>query len=644
MSARITSANDQSVAVENETPTTSPDHGGVVSFDPGAYRKVRLLTENVANMIAAGEVVERPASVVKELVENALDAGATRVMVDVQIGGRRSIRVADDGHGMDEDDALLALERHATSKISDERDLFAVRSFGFRGEALAAVASVSRFTMRTARAGAQAGTRIVVEGGRVREVVKEGGPPGTDIEVRDLFFNTPARRKFLRSPETELTHIVDAVTRVALVHEGVFFRLRADGKTLLQVPQAADLAQRASILLGPDAAAGLVRLTAERPRVRLEGYLSGPQTTRSTPGYYFVYCNGRYLRDRLITHAISTGYRGHILKGRYPVVLLKLDVPSELVDVNVHPTKTEVRFRDGSSVFEAIVSAIDATLRDRFGAAENPFEPAIRSAPRPASFGGGGESTAWPERESGEPGPAFTAPLFHEAPPPETDEAEVAKRPDADPGAPMFREGHDEEPEAGPFSRLAIVGQMFRNYIVCESAESGGMMVMIDAHAAHEKILFEKLRVQYETNRIPVQAQLVPIRLDLRRAESDALKKCAGALLAVGIEVEEFGGDTWRIVAIPSILSGGEAEGAVRECVERWLETGQGGSPAPADRFLSVVACHSAVRSGQELTVAQMREILRGLDRTRGAASCPHGRPTFWYVPLMEIEKRFKRR
>jgi DNA mismatch repair protein MutL len=611
--------------------------------------KVRLLSENVANMIAAGEVVERPASVVKELVENSLDAGAGRIHVDVVWGGRKLIRVTDDGEGMGADDALLALERHATSKIASESDLFSVATLGFRGEALPAIASISKLTLRTAIRSATSGTCVRVEGGTIQEVKEEAVPPGTDIEIAELFFNTPARRKFLRSPETELSHIVETFTRLALPKEGVFFRLRQEGKVLLQVPESADLQQRIAALLGPDAASGLVPIDKQATHFRVHGFISGPETTRSSPNHMFVYCNGRYLRDRLLTSALTTGYRGHILKGRYPVVALMIEIPAELVDVNVHPTKSEVRFRQPSGVYEGIVSAIDETLRNRFGIPDALFGQGAPVAPPAYSHAPAktqetstkeGIKRAIEEFSRGAPQAQISFPQTRE---PGTREIDVRMRSAEEPSPALL------EPEAsmdeGAFSGLAIVGQIFDNYIVCETRQNGGMMALIDAHAAHERILFEKLKSEYNASTISVQAQLLPVTFELRHAEAAALLKAMPALAKVGIEVEPFGGETFRITAIPAILSSGEAAGVVRECIELYLETGRGAAlDRIADGFLSVVACHSAVRSGQELTVPQMREILRGMDRIAGPGSCPHGRPTFWTVPLLEIEKRFKRK
>ncbi|MCB1153566.1 DNA mismatch repair endonuclease MutL [bacterium] len=669
--------------------------------------RIKLLSENVANMIAAGEVVERPASVVKELVENALDAEAARVHVDIEAGGRNLVRVTDDGIGMTQDDALLSLERHATSKILSEKDLFSVATMGFRGEAIPAIASVSKFTLRTCARGADAGTEIYVEGGTLMGVEPAAVPPGTEISVHRLFFNTPGRRKFLRSPETELTHVVETLTRLALPREGVFFRLRQEDKTLLQVARDADLPQRIASLLGPDAARSLVPLEYDGGPFRLSGYVSGPQTTRSNTANFFVYCNGRFLRDRLITHAINAGYRGHILKGRYPTVVLMIDIPAELVDVNVHPTKSEVRFRQPSGIYEGIVEAVDRTLRHRFGAPD--ARPAFSVPTANPGFGrppsppaavvgesaGTPNAAPWPvshveqtpaqgtaldaDEYANAPqvryvdahGPAVadveesaeviqerqriqaalerfattqrTAPLFGDVPRPATRAEDVAVRVDADPNAPV---GTTDAPDSyGVFSRFAIVGQVFANYILCETREGGGVLLMIDAHAAHERILFEKLKTEYEHAGVAVQRQLVPIVMELRPAEAKAVLKAQGELAKVGIDIEEFGQGTFRITGIPSLLSASQAEETVRECVDRLLEAGQN---APlthvTDDFLSTVACHSAVRSGQELTVGQMREILRGLDRIDGSGSCPHGRPTVWSIPLMEIEKRFKRR
>lgn len=619
--------------------------------------KIRILSETVANMIAAGEVVERPASVVKELVENALDAGARRVLVDLENGGKRLIRVVDDGEGMNGDDALLAVERHATSKIRTEKDLFAVSTMGFRGEALAAIASVSRFTLRTATAGAAAGTKVFVEGGLVRETGPDAVPQGTDIAVADLFFNTPGRRKFLRAPETELTHAVETMIRLALPRTDAFFRLRHDGGTILQVAGNNTLPERIAQLLGPDAARGLVNVDYKGDDFHLRGFVSGPEVTRSSTQQFFVYCNGRFLRDRLITHAINSGYRGHVLKGRYPIVVLMIEIDPELVDVNVHPTKSEVRFRKPSGVYEGIVEAIDKTLRGRFGSSESAFglrDPAFTpppgvDAPAPENRDAPAAVDFSERQRVMETLDAFTVsrtPSFLEPPSTRgTRTIDVEMRAAAEHEEPAGVGTTGDDLDAGVFAGMAVVGQVFDNYIVCETRQAGGMLVVIDAHAAHERILFERLKNDYFSHRIPVQAQLVPIALELRRTEADALLKAIPALSKVGVEVEPFGGSTFRITGIPTILSAGEAEAAVRECVEKVLETGRVPSADHvADDFLSVVACHSAVRTGQELTTAQMREILLGLDRIRGSGSCPHGRPTLWSIPLYDIEKRFKRR
>jgi DNA mismatch repair protein MutL len=611
--------------------------------------EIRLLSEKVANMIAAGEVIERPASVVKELVENSLDAGAHRILVDLKVGGRKLIRVVDDGDGMSHDDALLALERHATSKIRSETDLTTVATMGFRGEALPAIASVARLNLRTAQREQASGIRIRVEGGKILEVVDEAVAPGTEMEIVDLFFNTPGRRKFMRSPETELTHIVEAVTRLALPRRDVFFRLRQDSKTLLQVPAGDSFIARVTTLLGPDASADLVELSFEGRHFGLTGFISGPMTTRSSSSHMFVYCNGRFLRDRMLTHAINSGYRGHILKGRYPVVILLIDIPPELVDVNVHPTKSEVRFRKPSGVYEGIVSAIDQTLRKRFGAAEkNPFSFPLTPSGQPAYPQRSDDDALNRQNETlnaisrfGETGGAS---LFERYPQPATRHLDpvYAKAGSADAQSTPEK---NQFPGGGVFSRLAIIGQLFNNYIVCETREGGGSMVLIDMHAAHERIIFEKLKKDYLGSSIPVQGQLIPVTMELRRAEAAALRKIMSHLKSVGIEVEPFGGDTFRITGVPTILSTSEAQSVVTQCIDRFLEIGQNAPPDHiADNFLSVLACHSAVRSGQELTTMQMREILKGLDAVDNSGACPHGRPTIWTTSMIEIEKRFKRR
>ncbi len=591
--------------------------------------KIRIMPEQLANQIAAGEVVERPASVVKELLENSIDADAHRILIEVEDGGRRLVRVTDDGCGMNPDDALLSLERHATSKIRTEADLWRIRSLGFRGEALGAVASVSRLTLSSRERGALAGSVVKVVGGEVREVTEAGLPEGTSLEVRDLFFNTPGRRKFLRSAKTEIGHIAEVVIQLALWRPGVYVELRDDGREVLRVPATDSIPERIGALLGREVLGHLFPLEAEYPFFALRGFASNPDYNRSSPKNVFPYINGRHVRDRVLVSAVTGAYEGHLLKGRYPVAVFNIVIDPELVDVNVHPTKAEVRFRQPAGVFDGVRRSVAKSLATRFGAAEGAgflaqFGRSTSSLQTP-------ESTAKPaESPAMEPQPAW----FGERP--------IAHTPTRlDIAVPV----DVPEPEVGRFGNLAIIGQFADNYILCENRATGASLLLIDQHAAHERVNYERLRRQVLRESMEVQNLLLPMELELRPVESQALAAIVDDLARVGVVVSPFGDHAWRIEAVPALLGNADARMLVLDCLEQVRETSTAGKPAERlESILILAACHGSVRAGQALTMAQMREILRGLDTCEQPTSCPHGRPTIREYPLAEIERAFGRR
>jgi len=598
--------------------------------------RIVKLPEALANQIAAGEVVERPASVVKELVENAIDADARRVIVAIEYGGKRSLRVDDDGIGMSADDARMCLERHATSKIRSADDLGAIATLGFRGEALPSIASVSRFTLRTRERGADGGTEIRVVGGVVERVAAVGAPEGTSITVEDLFFNLPARRKFLKSDGAEAAHVSKLMTQLALCHPRLGFTLTNGGRRMLECPPAATLADRMYQVYGdrPD----LVAVDRTTHGVTLTGVVAALADTGPTRGPQHVFVNGRIVKDKTIAHAISTAYQSASIKERSPEVHLFLEVPLDRIDVNVHPTKAEVRFADQSLVHEIVRRGV----MDALGAAVMPALPADAAlAPPPArdeAFGAWppGRDTRWPvrahsvapsggdvSRESTTPWPAW----------PDT----PTPAGDAPPGA------HGVSGAAGlTIERpLTPLGQ-FRNTFIIAVDDEG--LVIIDQHVAHERVLFERFLERLTAAALPSQRLLVPMILDLPGAGHATLLARAAELERFGFELEDFGGASVRVSAVPAILKADDIDRTLRSLADDLEHLDRG---AVADQALKLIAatmaCHSAVRAHDPLTVEKMAHILEELRATAYSTVCPHGRPVMFRLGRRDLERRFER-
>jgi len=601
--------------------------------------RIQILSEQLCNKIAAGEVVERPASVVKELLENSLDAGADEILVELERGGKGLIRVSDNGCGMLEEDAFLSLERHATSKIRTDADLASIATLGFRGEALPSIASVSRLLLKTRAAEAEAGSEIYAEGGVVRRTGGVGMPPGTTLEVRNLFFNTPARRKFLRRDETELGHVSDVVTKQALGHPEVRFTLLHQGRPLVETRPGETLRERVAALLGRQVAGGMFPLDASADGLRLEGLLAPPDTNRSTTANIYFFINGRVIRDRVVQHALLEGYRGLLMKGRYPVLALFLTLDAEQVDVNVHPTKHEVRFQDQRRIHDFLVAAVRDTLRGAPWAAASspgdaPVSPLVERGGEPLPVEAPSESYRERVRESlaryaGAPVPGEPA-----------SELSTAPRPIARPEPPAALFAPSSE-KAGPFSRLRVIGQYLGTYIVCED---GDELVLLDQHAAHERVRFEQLRRQYTAEGIERQTLMFPevIELDPRRAAEFAEQ--IAALERLGFELEEYGPNAFALRSLPKLLAGGEARALVQDVASELEAHGSAGSIAEAlDEVLVTMACHSAVRAHHALSGDEIRALLRELDSIDFKANCPHGRPVILRFSAAEIERLFKR-
>ncbi len=586
-----------------------------------AVPHVKILSETLANKIAAGEVVERPASVVKELVENALDAGASDIRLEITAGGRRLIRVSDNGHGMSREDALLALERHATSKITSDADLETIHSLGFRGEALPSIASVSRLRLKSRESGSLEGTEIVLEGGTVRSVAACGMAVGTDLTVEQLFFNTPARLKFLRSAETEAAHVGDLMVRLALSRPDVAFSYYNDGREILRVSPG-DLLQRLQKLTARDAA--LFAVSGETAAAAISGYLAAPSAARSTTAAMFTYINGRFVRDKLVQHAIMQAFRPILEKGRYPLLALFIELPPGEVDVNVHPTKHEVRFRRQNLVHDTIQGVLEELLR------ESPWLK--RSELPPPSAGAYGHTPL----QHHHAGVQQALDRFMAKPASVTnrvyDPPASYQKPEAPPARPA---------SSGYFSSLSVIGQFRSAYILCQADDR---LVIIDQHAAYERVRFEQLKTGFSTGGIESQRLLLPDTLELSFAEADAVRRYQTVLQPMGFELEEFGGQTWRINAVPRIASEQNHTGLLRDLLAELMQQGSSACfDLVRDALLARVACHSVVRGSHPLDRRQMEALLQEMDRTDFSAHCPHGRPVSHEIPLKELEKIFNR-
>jgi DNA mismatch repair protein MutL len=632
-------------------------------------QRIAILPETITNKIAAGEVVERPASVIKELLENSLDAGATDISVEITAGGRRLIRITDNGHGMSWEDALLSLERHATSKIRTDSDLDGILTLGFRGEALPSIASVSRFRLATREAGSLEGTEIVVEGGRVRDVKACGMAPGTVIMAEQLFFNTPARLKFLKSAETETGHVGDTVARMAVSRPDVAFSLVSDGRELLRV-QRSDLRRRIAQAVGKSAAGGLHEVAASEGGITVTGFISGPSVVRSATSAMFTYINGRFVRDKVVQHAIMQAYRGVIDRGRYPVLALFIELPPGEVDVNVHPSKHEVRFRRQASVHDAIQAALEEVLRrspwlthrrepgpaatatpptgqayrERIAAAAQaslalPGRPARTSHPAShASADGKGavHAAAIPDVPSSLIPHPSTASLVQEAFALVPGEPASIREP-----AEPFQPDPAPPEQAGYFSALAIIGQFHGEYILCQS---GAELVIIDQHAASERVAYQRLRKQFLAGGVESQRLLFPDTLELSFSEAALVARFRADLARIGFELEPFGGATVIAAALPRVVAGKDGIRLVRDIVAELAALGTSAAfDDSIDSLLARIACHSVVRGFHPLDSRQIDELLRAMDETDFAASCPHGRPVSHTITLGELEKIFKR-
>ena len=588
---------------------------------------IRRLPEDLVNRIAAGEVVERPASAVKELVENALDAGATRIAVELEGGGLDLIAVTDDGCGMDADDLRLSLERHATSKLPTG-DLEAIATMGFRGEALPSIASVSRFRIASRTAGGE-GWEIEVDHGAVQRDGPASLPPGTRVSVADLFGKVPARRKFMKSSRAELAACLDAVRRLAMARADVGFSVAHEGRRLLDAQPSADLLESARVarlaaILGQEFTDNAVAVDLVRDGLRLGGLAAVPTYSRGAADHQYLFVGGRPVKDRLLLGAVRGAYRDLLARDRHPVLALFLDVPSDFVDVNVHPAKTEVRFRDPALVRGLIVSGLRHALDSGSGHAATTVSEAALAAFRP--------EPVVPAAPAPSPRPAmFGEHSFRFSAPPQA-------RTEAP--SPVYAESRDADLTAFPLG--AARGQVHGSWIVAETADS---LVIVDQHAAHERLTLEKMKRAVEGGGVRAQTLLLPEVVELDEAECDGLEAHAAELAEMGLEIERFGAGAILVRATPAILGNADAKALVRDLADDIVSLGAAHSlKERLDEVFATMACHGSVRAGRSLSVTEMNALLREMEATPHSGQCNHGRPTYVKLARGDIEKLFGRR
>lgn len=660
--------------------------------------KIRVLPDHISNLIAAGEVVERPASVAKELVENAIDAGATRIVIDVESGGRRLLKITDDGEGMTRDDAVLAFERHATSKISRAEDLNAISTLGFRGEALASIASVARVELVSSTGDGPAGTRVVIEGGRMRDVKDAAHPRGTTISVRDLFFNTPARRKFLRSEATESYHLTNLATHYALAHPEIAFTLTNNGRETLRVTPAQDLRERAYQVFGAQFLDGLLAVNNEPDEAvqfsqvaRIRGFVSAPRERRTSRDSQFLFVNGRFVRDRLIGRALSEGYRSILPHGVYPAALLFIEMPLEEVDVNVHPAKTEVRFRRAAAVADAVREAVRAGLasagyapttdiRDSASIASHDDTSAVNE---PADAG-----VATDQTRNAPPGQPLSRESFNLRPEPQQDRigfgvATAPQRehvPEMQPlGSPISAADQMARPATAEFntdtnrpadradvqlgpglppldsalkfvrevpveslsSNIRPLGQLDESFIIATDNEG---LLLIDQHVAHERVLFDKYRALEASRQAESQQMLIPETFDLTPAQAAAFDTVVTELESFGFELMRLSGRTVAIKATPADLPASEARNVFAEVLDTIDSEKRGAARATLrDEIAASLACHAAIKVNMPLAPEKMRWLIDRLLTTSSPTTCPHGRPVILRLATQDILKGFHR-
>ena len=626
--------------------------------------RIHQLSASVINKIAAGEVIERPASVVKELMENALDAGATRVDVTLEQGGSELIRVTDNGCGIEADDLPLAVRSHATSKIEDADDLFRVSSFGFRGEALASIAEVSRMLIRSRSQDADAGAEMEIVGGRHEAVQPCACAPGTTIEVGNVFFNTPVRRKFLKTTQTEMGHAIEAFTRMALGMPAVHFSLRHNNRTVHDLPRVDDWRDRVAALYGAELAADLIWVESQDDDIRMQGYAANPTHSRANNRMQYLFINGRFVRDRALQHALGEAYRGLLLTGRYPIAFVAIDLPAQRVDVNVHPTKMEVRFEDSGKLYSQLLSTLrskflttDLTARAGSLADETENAEPENVEQIQKQFVDWAKGQLEPQRDADRVGSLnsdasrFDAPGESRQPlqlgtlsrpwSPNASGADEEREPAGMDAAIAELERGTDETMGTARLRSASALQIHNRYLITENEEG---VVVIDQHALHERILYEQIREKVLAGAIESQRLLVPESIDLTSEEAAAALEHRDVLAELGVEIESFGGDSLLISSFPAMLANFRPAEVLRELIDCLISSGrQPDQRDLVDELLHMISCKAAIKAGDYLAPEEIETLLEQRHLAQDAHHCPHGRPTSLVFSRKELDRRFKR-
>ncbi len=603
--------------------------------------RIRLLPDTVASQVAAGEVVERPASVVKELIENSIDAGARKIEIMTRRGGISLVRVIDDGSGMDRDDALLSLERHATSKIRSAADLETIGTLGFRGEALPSIASVSRFRLTTREPNAIAGTEIIVNGGKI-DIVRDGGEaPGTQVEVRSLFYNLPARRKFLRSENTESRNIEHQIHLQAIGHPRIAFSLLRDDRLVFQLPETATLSDRIRDLYGSELLERLIQVNGNgSAKVQISGFIGQAGLSRQSRAQQLIFVNGRAIESGLISAAIREGYHTALMKGQYPVTFLFLDLDPAAVDVNVHPTKREVRFRDLTGMREAIVHCLRQTLELRRTEWQEKFRapaaspPSVTKIQAPTMVERQLAAAVSPESIRAGYRPAEFAPRPHLVP--DNRKESVAGVTDSDRTRQAVRSKHTAP------QQFQIIGVLNKLYVLMENADG---LVLVDQHAAHERILFEDLQRRMEEQGVPAQKLLLPQTFDLPPHDSDWIERNMSILQKMGIGIESFGPNSFKIDSLPSFLNVSDPTQFMRKVIDDLKSvTNNSSAMRLGEEMIAKTVCRHAVKANDPLRYLEVEKLIQDLLQCDLPYCCPHGRPTMIQISLAELEKKFGRK
>jgi DNA mismatch repair protein MutL len=637
---------------------------------------IARLSQSLINKIAAGEVIERPASVIKELVENSVDAGSKRIDVSIAKGGVDSMRILDDGHGIEPAQLPLAVTSHATSKLTSADDLFSVASFGFRGEALASIAEVSHFRIRSRTADAEAGAELEIVGGNASEVMPCACPVGTSIEVRNLFFNTPVRRKFLKTTQTEMGHISEALTRIALPHEEIHFSLEHNDRVVYDLPRTDDWRQRIATLFGEELADRLIWVEAEEGDLRVHGFVADPAHNRGNSRMQYLFLNGRFIRDRALGHALTEAYRGLLMTGRYPITFLRLEMPTDQVDVNVHPTKMEVRFQESGKIYSHLLG----TLRSRFLSSdlspreriEKPDANGPASSPAPTAGATGQDATYrerrqaitdWASQKSAGDARGAGTPVERQAsfdlqfPVNESLPSSRFGLPSNTtpaipplPSAPTLEAVGPkplEEPLDDSVTPVAVsvegtpAMQVYDRYLITETPEG---VVVIDQHALHERIIYEEIRGKVLDGQVEMQRLLVPEPVTLMPEEASALSDNRDELRKLGIELEKLSGTTVVISAYPAMLSNLDPAEILRNVAELVTQKENGAEKRDLlDELLHMISCKAAIKAGDRLTRDEISSLMERRQSVQDWHHCPHGRPTTLVFSRDELDRRFKR-